>query len=201
MSGNITPAENGTGAVRDELTSSFSRAYCIDAVGIERQLALETGRPFSICLVDVDHLKSVNDEYGLAAGDRVLAGLAETIRETLDLPQWQNLRCLLARFDGDSLVLVLPGCRSQRAEQFGHVLRRRVADACYAGTIGVTVSVAVSAYSIGESVDELFGRVERTLHLAKQFGGDCVETMRTREPRRQTASVTRLPVAFRPPAE
>lgn len=199
MSGNTTQIRDGGNAVRDSLTASFSRAYFIDAVAIERQLAIETGRPFSIMLLDIDQLRNVNDEYGLAAGDTVLAGVADTVRQSLDLPQWQNLRCLQARFDGDSLVLVLPGCRSQRAEQFAHVLRRRIADTHYAGTIAVTASIAVTPYVIGESVDELLARVERTMHVGKQFGGDSVESMRVREPQRQSATVTRLPVAFRPP--
>ena len=199
MSGNNSQINDGAGTVRDPLTSSFSRSYFIDAVGIERQLAIDTGRPFSILLLDIDQLKNVNDEYGLSAGDAVVAGVAESVRQTLDQPQWQNLRCLQARFDGDSLVLVLPGCRHQRAEQFAHVLRRRIADACYAGSISVTASVAVTPYVIGESVDEMLARAERAMHVAKQFGGDSVEAIRVREPEREKATVVRLPVKFRKP--
>jgi len=188
---------DGGNAVRDELTATFSRAYFITAVDVERQLAVETGRPFAVVLADIDQLRNINDEFGLAAGDTVISGVAETIRQTLDLPQWQNLRCLQARFDGDSIILVLPGCRGERAEQFAHVLRRRVANSTYAGTIPVTVSLAVTPYTIGESVDELLARTERVMHLAKQFGGDTVERVRVSEPQRRTATVTRLPVVYR----
>jgi diguanylate cyclase (GGDEF)-like protein len=201
MSGNTPEAQHGGSAVRDELTAAFSRSYFIDAVEIERQLAVETGRAFSVCLIDIDQLRNVNDQYGLLAGDAVVAGVAETIRQSLDLPQWQNLRCLQARFDGDSLILLLPGCPVQRAEQFAHVVRRRVTDEEYAGSISVTISLAVTAYSDSESLDELLARAERTMNLAKQFGGDCVEVVRLREPKRQTATVTRLPVAFKHPPE
>jgi len=201
MSGNTTHIRHRGGSVRDKLTAAFNREYFIDAVEVERQLALETGRPFSICLVDIDQLRNVNDEFGLAAGDSVIAGLADTVRQTLDLPQWQNLRCLQARFDGDSLILVLPGCRTQRAEEFARVLRRRVTNTIFGGAIAVTISIAVTSYTIGESVDELLARAERVLHLAKQFGGDTVEIVRVRQPQRQTATVTRLPVAFRSPVE
>lgn len=199
MSGNTTRSWDGGNAVRDELTATFSRGYFLDAIDIERQLALDSGRPFAVCLLDIDQLSSINDEFGLAAGDAVIAGVADMVRQTLDCPQWQNLRCLLARFDGDSLILLLPGCRGQRAEQFAHVLRRRIADGIYSGTVAVTASLAVATYTIGESVDELVGRLERTMHLAKQFGGDSVELICTREPERRTATVTRLPVAFRNP--
>jgi len=201
MSGNTTRDWEGGNAVRDELTATFCRSYSLDAIEIERQLAIETGRPFSVCLLDIDQLRNVNDEYGLAAGDAVVAGIADTVRQTLDQPQWQNLRCLQARFDGDTLILLLPGCSGQRAEQFAHVLRRRIADAVYCGTVSVTVSLAVASWTSGESVDELIARAERTMHLAKQFGGDAVESLRCNEPKRQTATVTRLPVAFRKPPE
>lgn len=197
MSRDSFRSDRSGNAVRDELTESFSRSYFIDAVGIERELALEVGKPFSVCLIDIDQLRNVNDLHGLEAGDSVIAGVADKVRSTLDLPQWQNLRCLQARFDGDSLTLLLPGCRVRRAEQFAHVLNRRIGDAVYAGSIRVTASIAVTGYKIGESTDELLARAERTMYVSKQFGGDCVETVHTPEPERRTANVTRLPVAFR----
>ena len=76
-------------------------------------------------------------------------------------------------------------------------MRRRVAEGCYAGTLKLTVSVAVTPYVIGESVDEMLARAERVMHIAKQFGGDSVESVRVREPQQRTATVTRLPVKFR----
>ena len=190
---------SGGNAVRDALTASFSRSYFLDAVEIERQFAVETGRPFVLCLIDVDQLRNINDRFGQRAGDSVVAGVAETVRRTLDLPQWQNLRCLQARFDGDSIILLLPGCRLDRGEQFAHVLRRRVCDAIFTDEVAVTVSIAVTAYTTGDTVDEILGRTERTLHLAKQFGNDSVETARTPEPTQRAASVTRLPVEWQGP--
>jgi diguanylate cyclase (GGDEF)-like protein len=199
MSSNSDQVPAGGNAVRDALTASFSRAYFIDALSIERQFAVDSCRPFTLCLLDIDQLRSVNDEYGQQTGDAVLAGIAESIRSTLDLPQWQNLRCLQARFDGDAFTLLLPGCQLRRGEQFAHVLRRRIADAKYAGALNMTVSIAVAAYQAGESIDELLARVERTMHLAKQFGNDVVETAPTPELKQRTASVTRLPVAWHGP--
>jgi len=199
MSGTSDRMSSGGNAVRDALTASFSRSYFLDAVDIERQFAVETGRPFSLCLVDIDQLRTINDQFGQRAGDDVLAGVADTVRATLDLPQWQNLRCLQARFDGDSLVLLLPGCRLERAEQFAHVIQRRVAEARYTNDAAVTVSIAVTSYTVGDTVDDLLGRTERTLYLAKQFGNDSVEVARTPPPRPIAASVTRLPVEWHGP--
>jgi diguanylate cyclase (GGDEF)-like protein len=188
-------------SVKDALTGGFTRPYFVNWLDIERKLALESGKQFALCLVDVDQLRNVNDAFGQQVGNQVLRGIADRVRGTLDLPQWQNLRCLLARYDGDSLILLLPGCRERRAEQFAHVLRRRIAASPYESA-AVTCTIAVAAHQIGESVDALLARTEKTLHLAKQFGSDSVETAATPESRPRMATVTRLPVAWhRPPTD
>lgn len=187
---------DGQQAGRDELTATFNRGYFLNALETERQLALEAGQPFVVCLVDIDQLRNVNAQYGQRVGNTVLSGLADQLRAVLDLPQWQNLRCLPARHDGDSLILLLPGCRLQRAEQFAQVLGRRIAGAVFAGGVRITVSIAVTAFSAGDTVDGLLTRAEQTLHLAKQFGTDSIETAPTPELKRGKASITRLPVAW-----
>jgi diguanylate cyclase (GGDEF)-like protein len=182
-------------AARDGLTAAFTRHYFLNLLRDECRFAIEMGKPFCICLIDLDQLRKVNEEAGLRAGDAVLAGAADAVRGALDLPQWHNLRCLIGRYDGDSFILLLPGCRLDRAEQFAHVVKRRIA-AVEREEIGVTASVAVAACKGDDSVDELLARAEKTMYLAKQFGGDCVEVSRTAELTRDLASVTRLPVAW-----
>jgi PleD family two-component response regulator len=125
----------------------------------------------------------------------MLAKTTEAIRATLDLKQWGNLRCLIGRYDGDSLMLLLPGCRLARAEQFAQVVRQRISAAEHNG-ISVTASIAVAAFKGDDTVDSLLARTEKTMCLAKLFGGDEVEVSRTAELSRDLASVTRLPVAW-----
>jgi hypothetical protein len=57
--------------------------------------------------------------------------------------------------------------------------------------------MAIAAFKGDDSIDELLTRAEKTLCLAKQFGGDRIEVSRTAELTRDLASVTRLPVAFK----
>ena len=161
----------------------------------ECRFALDVGKPFSVCLLDLDQLRKVNEQQGISVGDALLAQAAEAIRTTLDLPQWANLRCLMGRYDGDSLMLLLPGCRLDRTEQFAHLIRQRISVSECAGSC-VTVSIAVAAFKGDDTVDELLARAEKTMCLAKQFGGDRVEVSRTTELTRDLASVTRLPVTW-----
>jgi diguanylate cyclase (GGDEF)-like protein len=182
-------------SARDGLTAAFTRPYFLSLLADESRFAIEMGRASSVCLVDIDQLRKVNESHGISAGDRLLAKTADAIRAMLDLKQWTNLRCLMGRYDGDSLMLLMPGCHLARAEQFAHIVRQRIAASEHDG-FSVTASFAVAAFKRDDTVDSLLARTEKTMCLAKQFGGDSVEVSRTAELSRNLASVTRLPVAW-----
>lgn len=182
-------------AARDALTGAFTRPYFLNLLADECRFAVDMGKPFCVCLIDIDQLRKVNETAGILTGDALVAGTAEAVRSALDLPQWHNLRAVLGRYDGDSLILLMPGCRLDRAEQFAHVVKRRIAS-IDRDDIAITASLAVAACKSDDSVDELLARTEKTMCLAKQFGGNSVEVSRTAELTRDLASVTRLPVAW-----
>lgn len=182
-------------SVRDGLTAAFTRPYFLTLLTQECRFGIEMGKPFCVCLVDIDQLRKVNEQHGTSTGDTLLAEAAEAIRGTLDLDQWANLRCLMGRYDGDSLMLLMPGCRLERAEQFAHVVRQRIS-AVGKDEAAITASIAVAAFKGDDTVDSLLARSEKTMCLAKQFGGDVVEVSRTAELTRDLASVSRLPVAW-----
>ncbi|MDX1563188.1 MAG: GGDEF domain-containing protein, partial [Gammaproteobacteria bacterium] len=145
MSGSLESSAIRRLAVRDSLTNAFTRPYFLNLLAAEARFALDMGKPFAVCLIDIDQLRKINEHAGITRGDSLLAGVAETVRSTLDRPQWHNLRCLLGRYDGDSLMLLLPGCRLQRAEAFAHTLRKRIAQPDDDG-YSVTASLAVAAF-------------------------------------------------------
>jgi diguanylate cyclase (GGDEF)-like protein len=144
-----------------------------------------------LCLIDVDQLRNVNDRHGQAAGDAVLRAVASRVARALGL-RCRSFRGLLARFDGDGLIVMLRGAQLRAGEEFADELRRLVAGASIARGLRVTVSIAVAAHRSGESSDALLARLEKTLHLAKQFGGDRIEIARTPEPRERRAEPTSI---------
>src|SRR5438132_3523246 len=90
-------------AVRDALTGSYNRRFLMDCLAGERSRAERLGTAFCVCLVDVDHFKSINDNLGHAAGDEVLRELpacAAAGLRTIDV---------FGRFGGEEFLLVLPG--------------------------------------------------------------------------------------------
>lgn len=166
----------------DALAGALSRAEFLPALA--KAVAEERGAASTVLfLVDVDRLRNINDRHGQATGDAVLRETAEQVVSALREPDWSIHEGLLARFDGDGFMILLHSCRLGFTERLAESLRQRIAGAPFARGLGVTVSIAVSAYRRGESIDALLARTERTLHLAKQFGGDRVEIARTPAPR------------------
>jgi diguanylate cyclase (GGDEF)-like protein len=150
------------------------------------------GQSCVLCLLDVDQLRNVNDRHGQAAGDAALRAVGSSIVSALEHPRWSPHQGVLGRFDGDGLIVMLRGARLADGELLAEELRRHIASAPFAPGLRVTVSIAVAAHRHGESIDALLARTEKTLHLAKQFGGDRIETARTPEPRERRAEPTSI---------
>ena len=173
----------------DALAQALSRAEFLATLA--RAVAEERGAASTVLfLVDVDQLRNVNDRHGQAVGDAVLRETAERIAAALRDPDWSMHEGVLARFDGDGFIVMLRWCRLSFTERLAEDLRKRIARAPFPQGLRVTVSIGVSAHRRGESIDALLARTERTLHLAKQFGGDRIETARTPEPHGRRALPT-----------
>ncbi len=143
----------------DALTGLPNRG-ALDAL-LDRELALaaRTGLPLCLALVDLDHLKTVNDTDGHAAGDRVLATFSRAWRA--------RLRSVdrLVRYGGDEFVVVLPGSDLQAATEAVVRLRECGEWSC---------SVGVTQWLPGEPPDALLGRADAAVYRAKAEGRDRV---------------------------
>lgn len=176
----------------DALAAALGRAHFLERLESAVVRAAADGHGIVLCLLDVDRLRNVNDRHGQAAGDAALRAVAACVVGTLEHARSRALDGVLGRFDGDGLIVMLRGARLRDGEELAEELRRRIASASVAPALRVTVSAAVAAHRPGESTDSLLARTEKTLHLAKQFGGDRIETARTREPREQRARTTSI---------
>jgi len=118
-------------------------------------------------MIDVDGLKTVNDEYGHEAGDQVLKNLAAVVVETVrsvDVP---------GRWAGDEFLVVLPDTSASQAERLARRLLKCIK--AQPAKMGETVlesslSVGVAEYAKDESVDALLRRVDAAMYEAKQAG-------------------------------
>ena len=90
-------------AIRDELTGAFNRRHVMELLAREKALADREGHSFTLCFVDLDLFKRVNDRFGHSVGDGVLRGFADIARDLL-----RDVDCV-ARLGGEEFLLVLSG--------------------------------------------------------------------------------------------
>jgi len=156
----------------DPLTGALTRPGVLALLHAQAAHAQRTGNVFCVCLVDLDRLRNINDGRGVAIGDAVLAGLAARLRAVLAQPAWHRSEYTLGRYDGGALLVIARPCSVHQGETLAEALR-----------------FGVAQYRIGESIDSLLARTERTMYLAKQFGRDRVEVSPTPPSRVERAKV------------
>jgi diguanylate cyclase len=139
---------------------------------LERALASgrRRGKPVSVLLIDADHFKRINDEYGHGVGDVVLAHVAEAIRTRVRTSD------VAARYGGEEFAVVLPDTDERNATLVGEQLRRALGSALVptaAGQLSLTVSIGVAG-GLGVSAARLVERADAALYAAKAAGRNRV---------------------------
>ncbi len=164
-------------AVTDSLTGLHNRRYMVSHLDTLMERGRESGRPVALLIMDIDHFKNVNDNYGHAVGDEVLQEFAERIK--------RNVRGidLAVRYGGEEFVVVLPETDLEVAKMVAERLRQNVAEEPFevsadVGTITVTASIGGTVYDGTEvSTDGLLRRADEALYTAKNQGRNQVVTV------------------------
>lgn len=165
-------AEFEAHALSDQLTGLANRRHLDMQLPLLLGHAEQRAQPLTLALVDVDLFKSVNDRFGHAVGDRVLAALAQMLRE--------NTRGsdLVARIGGEEFLLVLPDAPPADALEVCERLRARVAAhdwSVLAPGLTVTLSLGL-AHAPDYAAQPLFERADAAMYRAKHLGRNRVET-------------------------
>ena len=162
-------------ALRDPLTGLYNRRYMEDCLQRFVRLADRENREVSVVMVDLDHFKKLNDEHGHAFGDAVLRDTAMAIvgglRET----------DIVCRYGGEELVVILPDCNLDRAEDKAEALRLRVEalSQTHGAAISASFGVAAVPYT-STGVTDLLAAADAALYKAKQAGRNQVVAAPTR---------------------
>lgn len=151
-------------ASTDRLTGAWNRRRFDEAVLPEIALAHRRREPLSLLLFDLDHFKRVNDTFGHGAGDAVLAGTAQTVRVHLRASD------ALVRWGGEEFLVMAPATRLDGAMGLAEKLRIALAAIDFPGIGQVTMSLGVSEYALGETLDEWIERTDQALYRAKSEG-------------------------------
>ncbi len=160
-------------AVTDPLTGAFNREFLMQKLPGEIEVAIDRDQPLSLAMVDVDHFKAVNDQYGHGVGDMVLAEVARRLRGAIRGGD------LLVRYGGEEFLTVLPRADAGKAWEVGERMRQRVCEKAFDVGDGIKlilrVSVGIAQWRKNEKQASLIERADTALYDAKDKGRNRVE--------------------------
>ncbi len=181
-----TQRELRTQALTDPLTHIMNRRAIFARLVEEMVRSPRQGLPLSIGVLDIDHFKLVNDQYGHSGGDFILQVVVERALKAL------RAYDSLGRIGGEEFLIVMPGVGPRDAEIVLERLRKTVRDSpvdLQGLEITVTVSIG-GAVSGGESMDDLLNLADEALYRAKGGGRDQVVMAPRRPPNADRVAAT-----------
>jgi diguanylate cyclase (GGDEF)-like protein/PAS domain S-box-containing protein len=157
----------------DPLTNLYNRRFFTKQAGREYQHAKRYSLSMTLISIDIDHFKSINDQYGHPTGDQVLIKVAKQLQENLRQTD------ILARIGGEEFSILLPETSSQSAMIFAERIRENqsklIITGDWQGAITLSVSIGVSSLlSSDVAFDDLFSRADKALYQAKNSGRNKV---------------------------
>jgi diguanylate cyclase (GGDEF)-like protein len=160
-------------ATIDPLTGLFNRRWLANMLRRLTQRAATNGQPLSVAMIDIDHFKRFNDEFGHLAGDRALHAVARCLADHL------RPEDTITRYGGEELLAILPGSSLDGARVIGERLRRavhglRVQLASGAVLPPPTISVGVAELKPPQATDDLIAAADAALYRAKRAGRNRV---------------------------
>ena len=159
-------------ATHDALTGALNRGAFMEIARLELAQSQRSGKAAALIMVDLDHFKSINDQYGHPAGDGALRSFASAAQGALRRSDF------MGRYGGEEFIILLPGSDERGAMEAAERMRLGLACAPMPGAMGarrVTLSAGVAVASTGGfGLDGLIDRADRALYEAKKSGRDRV---------------------------
>lgn len=157
---------------QDQLTGAYNRRAYDRRASEEMDRFQRYGNVFSLLLIDADHFKKINDQYGHAVGDKCLK---EIIKRTMALLRKVDM---LARYGGEEFTIIMPETGKEAAKQAAEKIRKNIEKIEFVykeEKVKVTVSIGVSEISKEDKkYESLFERADIAVYKAKSNGRNQV---------------------------
>jgi diguanylate cyclase (GGDEF)-like protein len=152
--------------VTDPLTQVGNR-MSLEKASSRLKNAATLGRGFAVLMLDIDHFKQVNDQYGHVRGDAVLKAVAQCLKTVARDDD------IVVRYGGEEFCLILPSAAIETACQVAERVHAAVQQARPTG-LPLTMSIGVAASANGkDDLYDIIGRADAALYEAKQSGRNC----------------------------
>ncbi len=162
-------------ANQDGLTGCFNRRHFMELAAQEIQRAMRYKRPLSFLMMDIDHFKDFNDQYGHQIGDQLLCNLVILCQKQL-----RNVD-ILGRYGGEEFVVLMPETAGGGAMLASERLREKIEKMKIntpGGSLSITVSMGLASLDRGfdetNTLDTLIKSADKALYAAKDAGRNCV---------------------------
>ncbi len=161
----------------DGLTNVANRRVFDESLEQEWQIAIHSAEPLSLIMLDIDHFKNYNDNYGHQCGDDCIKGIASVLQETLSRP-----RDLLARYGGEEFAVIMPETDAEGAHKVAEKLLEAIhgLDIIHEHSSAaalVTASAGVASIVPKEKLDSklIVSQADKALYFAKHSGRNCAK--------------------------
>jgi two-component system cell cycle response regulator len=155
-------------AIYDNLTQIYNRHKLNEIIAEKLEKAELLENKFSFIILDIDHFKMVNDNYGHLVGDDVLIHLSKLIKEQIRDGD------VFARWGGEEFVLLLSNVDIDIASEIADKLRVKIELEYFAEVNNITCSFGVSSYEKNDTIDTITNRADKALYEAKESGRNKV---------------------------
>lgn len=166
-------------AAIDPLTGIYNRRFGLARLKDEMSRSYRNNSPLGVAMMDLDHFKRVNDNYGHLAGDKVLVSCAKIAKNMLREGD------IILRYGGEEFLIILPGASAKDAFELTEKIRRVMEEnVVHYGEFEIRTTTSIGITSIPENKilgqDELLSSVDEALYIAKESGRNRVNLAKLR---------------------
>jgi diguanylate cyclase len=155
-------------ATRDPLTGAYNRRVMTEELGIAVEAFKRHRTAMALIILDLDHFKQINDQYGHAEGDKVLIAFTQLVKQSTRSAD------RFFRYGGEEFVLLCPAVSATDLPSIAEKLRLRINMDLQCGDSGVTVSLGATVLRDGEDWQSWLRRADTALYKAKAAGRNVV---------------------------
>ena len=170
-------------SMHDQLTGLHNRRYFYDQVELALAQHKRHAYPFCLLVMDIDHFKLINDQYGHQFGDEVLIGVSEALKQEV-----RNTD-ILVRFGGEEFVIIFSNTSCDSGKYFSERIRKKIKSLNWKNDeekVSITISIGLHCLKPGHTqqdqqldIDKIISCADAALYKAKENGRDRVEIFKS----------------------